>query len=705
MKKYLFILSLTLCLPAFSQSKLSPALQQQAEQRLLRGESKADAYDAYIYIRSTEAVEQLRDLGVSIGVQTEKFVTARIPAAALEKVAALPDVRYVDGAVAVRPMLDKARAAAGTDKVLSGEGLQQAYTGKGVVVGVVDAGFDYCHPAFRSSDGTSLRIARVWEQSYTQGTPPEGFSYGGELSTSEQILSAMGDVTTNSHGTHVTAIAAGRDCGNSWGGVAPEADIVLVSKGEETANNVNITDAVAYIFNYAKSVGKPCVVNLSLGTQVGPHDGTSSFDATLDALQGEGCIVVGSVGNFGADPIHLLTNGGQKKQTFIDFKQRLTASTAGGTIDVWGNEGGRYSVQLALVNVSSGEVVSSSEVLDASTANGLSTTYDVTSNAKGSATITTEINPLNNKPHALISLNFTSKRSSCEFALIITPLDENTEVDAWADDVYVQFASNNKEDYASGDSDRSLAEIGGTGKRILSVGSYTTRADYTTAGSSSANHLDETVGEISSFSSCGPALDGRTKPDLVAPGCFIISAVSSNDANISSTPLAGSITQDGTAYYWGYMQGTSMASPFVAGTVATWLQADPQLTPERAREIVSTTCQQPESSAYSASTHWGAGRLNAYEAIKKVIATTAISSSAAEPKTSFTWVKGTNGNLRVLFNNKERGASVKLFNSAGQLVHASCASRGESELLIPTATLPGGVYLLRVSGSTVKIVL
>lgn len=699
----IFLLSI-LSVPVMAQSKLSPALRQQVErQHVLRGASDAPGFDAYIYIRSGEAVRRLQELGVSVGVRTDSFVTAHIPASALSDVAGLESVRYVDGAVSVSPMLDKARAAAGTDKVLSGEGLPQAYTGKGVVVGVVDAGFDYCHPAFRASDGSALRIARVWEQGYSQGTPPDGFTYGSELATSEQILSAMGDVTTNSHGTHVAAIAAGRDCGNAWGGVAPDAEIVLVSKGEETANNVNITDAVAYIFDYAEKQGKPCVVNLSLGTQVGPHDGSSSFDTTLDALQGEGRIVVGSVGNFGADPIHISTQSGQPVQTFIDFKQRVSASTAGGTVDIWGNKGGRFSVRLALVNVSSGEEVSSSETLDASVYEGGSSTYTVTSSAKGSATVTTEVNPLNGKPHALVSLNFTSKKSSCEFALILTPLDEDTEINAWADDVYVQFASNDKEDYADGDSELSLAEIGGTGKRIVSVGSYTTRADYVTEGSSLTSHLDETVGDISSFSSCGPALDGRVKPDLVAPGCFIVSAVSSNDTNISSIPLAGSLTQDGTSYSWGYMQGTSMASPFFAGTVATWLQADSQLTPERVSEIADATSHLPEGLSASEYNHWGAGSLDSYDAIKKVIETTGIESPSASPATFFTWKKGNEGSLRVLFTGTEAEA-VSLYDTSGRILSSGSPEDGACEIVLSAPHLPAGVYLLRTKGKTVKIV-
>lgn len=699
------LLFLSSSLGMLAQSKISPTLQHQiAKQNVLRSDAKQLFFDAYIYITDTSVLNALETLDVKIGVQTAHFVTARIPLASISEVASLPSVRYIDGAVSVKPMLDKARAASRVDDVLSGKDLTMPYTGKGVIVGVVDAGFDYCHPAFRNDDASTLRIVRVWEQSYEQGTPPDGYSYGGELTTSEQILSAMGDVTTNSHGTHVAAIAAGRDCGNNWGGVAPEAEIVLVSKGAQTTNNVNITDAVAYIFNYAKSQQKPCVVNLSLGMQTGPHDGTSPFDTMLDALQGEGCIVVGSAGNFGADPIHISAKNSEVTKTFIDYKQKVSSSTADGTIDIWGNVGGKYSVQLALVNVSSGEIVSSSEVLDASLSEGGTTTYTVTSSAKGSATITTEINPINNKPHALINLAFTSKKSSCEFALIITPLDETTEVHAWADDTYIEFASNNKEDYVAGDTNYTIAEIGGTGNRLISVGSYTTRANYTAMGSTSTNYLDEKIGEISSFSAAGPTLDGRTKPDVSAPGCFIISAVSSNDASLSSIPLAGSLTFDGTDYYWGYMQGTSMAAPFVTGTVASWLQANPQLSPESVREIITATAMLPsEGTNYSVS-RWGVGKIQSYEGLKKVIETAAITSPTVSPNENIVWAKGQDGNLHILFTNSNTKTPIYLYDLLGRCVASTNASQTSCEVVLPTASLEKGTYILRVANQTKKIV-
>jgi hypothetical protein len=186
-------------------------------------------------------------------------------------------------------MLNLARQEAGTDQIHKGTSLPQAYTGEGVVVGVVDAGFDYMHAAFRRPDDGQLRIKRVWEQG-TQtldgATAPTKYGYGIELNTPELIEKAQGDSDTNSHGTHVAAIAAGSDAykEGTYVGNAPDADIVLVALDLNESTNADISNAVQYIFDYADEVGKPCVVNLSLGNQDGPHDGTSTFDTMTEML-------------------------------------------------------------------------------------------------------------------------------------------------------------------------------------------------------------------------------------------------------------------------------------------------------------------------------------------------------------------------------------------------------------------------------------
>ena len=200
------------------------------------------------------------------------------------------------------------------------------FRGKDVVIGIIDYGFQYDHITFFDAETRSdLRIKRVWNQNATGDTPPVGFSGGREYKTQEEILAAKYDDSTDDigHGTHVAGIATGAFTGNVYRGVAPEADVALVSykMDDSSSSNVSISNGIKYIYDYATSVNKPCVVNMSLGMHLGPHDGTSTFDVVCDQMQGEGKLLVGSAGNEGADKVHVektLAEGDSLK-TFVSF--------------------------------------------------------------------------------------------------------------------------------------------------------------------------------------------------------------------------------------------------------------------------------------------------------------------------------------------------------------------------------------------------
>ena len=686
--------------PAWGQSKLSPSLRQQlASQPTARTAATPQVLPVFIHVSHSGMADSLRSLGVRVGTCTHSWLTAYVPSHSLPAVAALQGVRYVQGAQPVRAQLDVARVAAHVDDVQQGTNLPQGYTGRGVVVGVVDAGFDYTHPAFRSTEG--LRIARVWEQAYTQGTPPEGYAYGGELVGDDALRTAMGDVADNSHGTHVAAIAAGSNCGNGWQGAAPDAELALVSKGAVTTDNVNITDAVAYLFRYAEAQHKPCVVNLSLGTQMGPHDGTSAFDQTADALVGSGRVLVGSAGNFGAAPLHVATTDGTPLRAMWNYITAPSTVKTGGQVDVWGTPGQSFTLQVAVVKCSTGEVVDCSKAYEVNSAEGGDFTYSPTKSASGSVSITTEVNPLNGKPHALLTSAITSVRFNYAIALLITPATAEGRIDAWADDVYLTFATDVPEGFTPGNTERTLAEIGGTGKQIISVGAYTSRNVYTPLGSQQ-ERTDEVMGQIASFSATGPAMDGRMKPDVSAPGTYIISALNSHDTQASVYPLAGILDEgDGQVYKWGYMQGTSMAAPLVAGIVATWLEADPTLTPDALRNVLDHCCSMPaEAGATADAAHWGRGAVNAYDGLRYLVQQQGIARvHTASPRFV---VSRTQGALRVLFTDGAPHTAVTLYDLSGRPMCHVVPTAGQHEVTLPTHHLPAGTYTLRVDGESLK---
>lgn len=191
-------------------------------------------------------------------------------------------------------------------------------TGRGVVIGIVDWGCDFDHPGMKHPDGTT-RVIALWDQ---RGRPrrPNRYGYGTiyrkvdidrALSTAAPYA-ALGYVPADAdasragtHGAHVADIAAGNGRGGGPEGIAPRAAIVFVHLAtHSTAGLANLGDsarileAVDFIARVAGP--RPWVVNLSVGSHGGPHDGRTPAEMALDyALSAApDRFVVQSVGNY-----------------------------------------------------------------------------------------------------------------------------------------------------------------------------------------------------------------------------------------------------------------------------------------------------------------------------------------------------------------------------------------------------------------------
>lgn len=712
-KSYIYIIGATMLLApasALAQASLSPRtaiavasptlLKAPAAQAAASGVANSQL-SAYVTIDPARTSWQ--QLGVTPIAENAGTATVRLTLDALQRLAKQQGVEYIQITSGATQMLNLARQEAGTDQIHKGTDLPKAYTGEGVVVGVVDAGFDYMHAAFRRPADGALRIKRVWEQGATTldgASAPAKYGYGIELNTPELIEKAQGDSDSNSHGTHVAAIAAGSDAykDGAYVGNAPDADIVLVALDLNTSTNADISNAVQYIFDYADEVGKPCVVNLSLGNQDGPHDGTSTFDTMTDAMQGPGRLIVGAAGNHRTDAFHIdhtfATADAAPLRTFVKYKVAPSNSVSGGTIEIWGEKGVDFTVDIAAYSTFNKKDARSTTVYPAE---GV-TDVDFGKYATGTWKVASEVSPLNGKPHVVLTSALTSIRNNYAIALTVTPKTAG-RVNIWSDNTYLALESRDIEGFSAPDAASStLCEIGGTGKRILTVGSYTTRNEYTTNGGQQAT-LQETVGDLSSFSSYGPTVDGRMKPNITAPGCFIISAVSNNDAS-GNLMYAEYNENFGRYNQYGYMQGTSMASPFVAGIVATWLQAYPQLTPEQLHEIVQNTARKDSFTATAPDSNWGYGKINALDGLRQCIEkqeTGCVSIAMPFDGT----VRISDGNI-VLGFARDTQATLGITSMTGStLFSKQLGKRSAGETLsVAVPQLPKGVYLLSVKTPT-----
>jgi hypothetical protein len=252
--------------------------------------------------------DELINIGVKIGSRAGNILTVLIPADKIKNVASLTTVFYLDIGITGNLLMDNVRQSVQIDDVHQAINLPSSYYGEDVIIGVIDVGFDYTHPNLYAGM-ENCRIKRVWEQCAANGTPPSDFIYGRELKTQAEISGAGTDDSNNTHGTHVTGIATGSGISPllPYMGVAPLSDIVLVSTDMSAEK---IQDGIKYICDYATFANKPCVINISIGTNIGAHDGTSMFNQYCDNLMNDsrnnkGKIIVMAGGNDGMSRNHI----------------------------------------------------------------------------------------------------------------------------------------------------------------------------------------------------------------------------------------------------------------------------------------------------------------------------------------------------------------------------------------------------------------
>lgn len=658
---------------------------------------------AFIHLNEGYSPEILEEYGVIVRTVINNMMTTDIPVDAIEKIAALEGVKYIEMGAPVEKKMDEARKDTKVNEIHSGTDLPEEYRGKGVVVGVVDNGFEFGHPAFYTRDKGESRIKRFWDQNGS-GTSPEGFGYGNEYTTSESILAKAYDSNTATHGTHVLGIAAGADNTDNKNlyGVATDADIVLVAvNGNEFINgdNTTVIDAIKYIFDYAESENKPCVVNLSLGSHLGPRDGSSTFDQMLDALVGPGRIVVGACGNDGDSKCHVKKQfkGGEKDTlaTFVDFKYTYPQY---GTAEVWGDQGMELTFVPFIYSAENNKIHKVYDPVQLSDNTFKDKVYEFNLNddfVRGTISVKGEINPINQKPHLMLTFDlFNSPGYYKGFYLI----SENSgDVNMWTENIYSYFNNYGLNGYIDGNDQSTMGEIGGTAKRIISVGAYVTRDHRTEYGIYYPS--GEKQDDVASFSSLGPTADGRTKPEISAPGTYIISSLSS--VYSGSKYKYCTVTWNDKKYEYGYMQGTSMASPFITGVMATWLQAYPDMTPEDAKKIMSATARQDSFTGdlTTISNTWGYGKIDAYEGIKECIKYES-GINSENSKNSHAIIN--NGNeIRIMYGFEDSEINISLYNLQGVCVNSiniDNVSAGQ-ETCISTDRLDNNIYLMKISGN------
>lgn len=593
-----------------------------------------------------KALDAIRKAGGTVRSVLGNIASVEVPASALAAVAAIPEIEYMEAEKKLPQRLNKSVTATRADLLRSGSSPNlSGATGAGVIVGIVDDGLDFRHLDFRNADG-STRLLGLWDQraSGAAGSPPAGYSYGGEC-TVQMINDAIkGNAgctqpSTGNHGTHVGSIAIGNGQQTGEGqapyrfvGMAPKADILAANSiVEGVGNNSNaVVDAVAWMKAKAAALGKPLVINLSLGSYFGARDGTSNFEQALSNAAGSGVIITAAAGNEGGDKLvasGVISTGEIKTVTFA----WPSGQTGNQKVEMWYPGIDRYSVRLIGPNgcampdfLSAG--FDGNYTLPCGTIS-VSSTRPQANNDDRQILVTFQVDPAN--PGGFQG-DWTYQIRGDQVANAETPFS----LICGEDESGLLFTSNTP----SGPTMGILTDTS-SATRTIAVTAYNTNYTWLTTGgvpSSKADRYPVVMGpltDLSSFSSRGPRrycsnigkCPGSMKPEIAAPGAMIMAAFG-QDAKQPSDVEAIEVDGKHIAY-----NGTSMATPHVTGAVALMLQKNPALTPEQVKQILFQNVQansfttalptfNPNSPLMPANPnfHWGYGILDAQAAYNAV---------------------------------------------------------------------------------------
>lgn len=526
------------------------------------------------------------------------LVTARIPVERLESVRAQPFVKSLKAGQRVIPTLDSTISEIGSRADLLPNN-HQCDGGRGTIVGIIDFGCDYLHENFRNADGSS-RILALWDQTGPTGAASP-FGYG-KAYTKAEIDAALAQPnpyaalgyepppdspsSIGAHGTHVTDIAAGNGRGSTLPGVAPNADIVFVevsasdvpwsgpqAVGKSFGDSVQLLEAVRFIFDFAGN--RPCAINISLGTNGGPHDGTTLVEQGIDRLirQAPNRAVAISASNSFSDGI--FARGTVPTGGYIDLVWDIPSNdSTNNELEIWYAGEDRFALEVIAPN--------------------------------GASLIT--VNPGENKTLSsgnrvvLLAANRLDDPNNHD-NMIGVFLEQGLPVGRWTMRLHGSTVQNGgfhawieRDDSGQSnflppnDNSHTLGSVS-CGQLTVAVGSYD-------------GHKASLP--LSYFSSAGPTRDGRQKPEVSAPGHNVLAA--------HSRTRTRTIRKS----------GTSMAAPAVTGVLALMLAEARarglSLTATQIRDILINSVRRNPPPGNAWDSRFGHGRVSASAAVAEVIA-------------------------------------------------------------------------------------
>lgn len=633
--------------------QLKALLRERQKRHLTTVAPEGQASPAWvrILIKFRDDLEPIKALGFELEVLAGDIAGGRAPLDKVEALAAHANVVKIEMSRPLFSELDTSVREVKADHIRSIRSDHTGWdglTGRGVIMGIIDSGINYQHRSFRNLDADrTTRILWLWDQTLepqgSESSPapfpnvpaPGGVEYDQNainhaLQQSNPLEHVRHKDSESGHGSHVAGIAAGNgsqddscDGEFTFAGIAPEAELIIVrldSSGTNDAlgESVNLLAAIRYIFHRAGT--NPAVINISQGDNLGPHDGTSMVEQGIDnILAGStGRAIVKSAGNEGNTKRHAEGTVPGNGQLDLKFKVK-SKDKSKRILDLWYEGGNRLDATvipdggLGIVNDASLMPI----------APGDTESFEIEGGSRFSiASQANDVDNGDNNIQIILRRGDDDYHRSGTWTLRLF----NRGADPVAFHCWIERGTDTPEFDAEDDaaanprlSKEVTLNIPGTSNEVIAV------ANYVVEGGNN--------GELAGSSSRGPTRDGRSKPDLAAPGSPITSVRGEQPGCCERTWCQC------CRNYYVDKGGTSMAAPHVSGAIALMLEKDGGLSLADIRSHLTATARDDSHTGTALpNNEWGAGKLDVEAAVNDVPTPPAVRTRSLPPRADFTAV-------------------------------------------------------------------
>ena len=683
---------------------------------------------AFIKLADGATADDLEAMGVHVSRVRGDIALVSIPTDIVEEVAASASVQRLELSRVRNIQMSNARAAAGVNACHEGLEVDHPYTGAGVICGIYDSGLDANHINFRNEDGTS-RFGYLGHL-YIDYSSPDGWS--GDQYDRDNIWRFTTDNDETFHASHTAGILAGGYKGSIQAGVAindREAPVQVIDNpyygvayGADIAATVGdtfdmlIAEGVDRILDYRYYMQKPCVISLSLGSNTGIHSSKAIFNQFLDLAAQEATIVI-SAGNEGDIPLSLIKTLGEDDTECKSFiLPTYQGNLRYGQTYFYSTE--PFQLQGVVYNLNRGKVSDRMPILEnqqqdaavyyCDPASKESDTDIVSANFgtafKGYCGVGWTIDPTTGLYKATMdyyTVNNETTNADGHYILgFIVTGQPGQVIECYDMGIYGCLDDYKQDGWDTGSTDQTISDMA-CGENVIVVGSYNVADSYPSIDGFVYNYQGAfTPGKVSGFSSYG-VVEGRSLPHFCAPGATIVSStnqyyVENPEMAVGENAISAVWAEESRRNYWQNAMGTSMATPFAAGSIALWLEANPDLTAEECRDIAILTCDVDADVQAGNPAKWGAGKFNAYAGLKEAIRRAGVTDVTIDNQSPL-MISTADHRSFELFVGNAREVEARVYNVAGQQVAFDRASGDQLNLNL--SHLATGVYVVNVNGN------